>query len=319
MKNKLPWSAFFAGIGMVLLILDGKTALLGARTGVTLCITAVIPALFPFLVLSPLIQSASFGFLMPLGRLCRIPRGAEQLLIPAFLGGYPVGAQSVTDAYRAGRLERSSAEKMLAFCNNAGPSFLFGILAPLFPDPRAAWVLWAIHLGSAILVAKLFPSDTAPAASGPARQTSLSDAMNHALRVMGTICGWVVLFRVVIAFLTRWVFFLLPIEIQAMLTGMLELTNGCFQLPMVESAELRFLLGTGMLSLGGLCVTMQTRSVTEGLSLRFYFMGKGLQWVFSLLLCGCLLRRGLFLIITPLFYFVLAHKKRAGIPAPAGI
>ena len=36
-------------LGMIVLILDSKTALSGCREGVTLCLNVVIPSLFPFL------------------------------------------------------------------------------------------------------------------------------------------------------------------------------------------------------------------------------------------------------------------------------
>lgn len=308
---------------MLLLILDGKTALTGARTGVLLCFQTVIPALFPFLVLSNVLMGMSCGFLRPLGRLCHMPKGAQALLVPAFLGGYPVGAQSVAAAWRAGTLQKEEAEEMLAFCNNAGPSFLFGLVASMFPKPWMIWALWGIHVVSAILAAQLMPSDRGRAVSLSSQQGGkLPDVLPHAVRVMGIICGWVVLFRVVIAFLQRWVFFMLPLEAQVWLTGLLELTNGCCELPLLSSVELRFTLCSGMLAAGGLCVSMQTASVTTGLSLRQYYKGKGLQTVFSLLLSLCLFDGLPTILAASLLFFgitLLKKPKRAGIPAKAGV
>ena len=39
-------------LGMLALILDGRTAIEGARQGIGLCLRTVIPSLFPFFVLS---------------------------------------------------------------------------------------------------------------------------------------------------------------------------------------------------------------------------------------------------------------------------
>jgi hypothetical protein len=66
--------------------------------------------------------------LEPVRKLCRIPAGCSCLLIPAFLGGYPAGAQAVGQTLHQGGLSRKDAERMLLFCNNPGPSFLFGVL-----------------------------------------------------------------------------------------------------------------------------------------------------------------------------------------------
>ena len=68
---------------MLALILDGRTAIDGARQGIELCLRTVIPSLFPFFVLSILLTSSLLGssliVLRPLGRLFGMPEGAEPL------------------------------------------------------------------------------------------------------------------------------------------------------------------------------------------------------------------------------------------------
>ena len=117
----------------------------------------------------------------------------------------------------------------------------------------------------------------------------LSDTMRLSIRCMAQVCGWIVLFRVLLAFLERWLFWLFPGELRVLFTGMLELSNGCISLSSVENTELRFLICAAMLSFGGLCVTMQTVSVTQGLRLRFYFPGKFLQTAVSVFLSWVIL------------------------------
>ena len=90
---------------------------------------------------------------------------------------------------------------------------------------------------------------------------------------MATVCGWVVLFRVLLAFLKRWIFWILPAAVQVAVTGILELSNGCCELLAVTDVSARFCICSGILAFGGLCVTMQTVSVTAGLSLKPYFWG----------------------------------------------
>ena len=46
---------------MLALILDGRTAIDGARQGIELCLRTVIPSLFPFFVLSILLTSSLLG------------------------------------------------------------------------------------------------------------------------------------------------------------------------------------------------------------------------------------------------------------------
>ena len=48
-------------LGMLLLILDSGTALEGAKEGLVLCVSSVIPALLPFWVLSSLLTGSLWG------------------------------------------------------------------------------------------------------------------------------------------------------------------------------------------------------------------------------------------------------------------
>ena len=287
MKNTRAYTGIGAAVGMMILILDGKTAVSGATRGVDLCLRTVIPSLFPFFVLSGLLTSAFLGSKFPVSLKCfGVPQGAETLAIAGFLGGYPVGAQNIAAAYRNGSLSRSTAQRMLGFCNNAGPSFLFGMIGPMFPSAKYAWALWGIHIVSALLVGFLLTGETEKQVSIPKYPPpGLSQALRQAISVMGSVCGWIILFRIILAFLNRWVFWLLPQTWQVAVTGLLELSNGCVALMSVEDIGWRFLICAGILGFGGLCVTMQTISVTADLSLRYYFPGKLLQTAFSILLC----------------------------------
>jgi len=288
MKRKF-WTLTLAALGLLVLILDTRTAIWGATRGLELCIQAVIPSLLPFFVLSLLLTSSLAGngipILRPLGRLCGIVRGGESLLLIGMLGGYPAGAKCVAEA----NLRKWDAERMLAFCNLAGPAFLFGIVAGKFSDPLAPWALWGIHILSAITVAVLLPGkSTRKATLQPGRILTLSDALQRSLHVMANVCGWIILFRILIAFLERWLLWLLPIPAQVAVAGFLELSNGCCDLDRIGNESLRFIITAGMLAFGGLCVTMQTASAAKGLSLNTYLIGKLLQALLSILMASLL-------------------------------
>ena len=120
---------FGSAAGMLILILDSKTALSGASGGIDLCIRTLIPSLFPFFVLSVLLTGALSGqagkYLRSIGTICKVPEGAESLIAVSILGGYPAGAQNVSVLFRRGQINASQAARLLAFCNNAGPAFIF--------------------------------------------------------------------------------------------------------------------------------------------------------------------------------------------------
>jgi len=315
-------------LGLLILILDGKTALSGAQQGIDLCIKTVIPSLFPFFFLSGFLTNAlsgaSLSILTPIRNLCSLPKGSDSILITGFLGGYPVGARSIGDAYAEGRLHTQDAAHLLSFSSNAGPAFLFGMVSGLFERPYIPLLLWAIQIASAILVGMVHPSGPCRELTGTECNTQLSvpAAMKSSLSVMASVCGWVILFRVLIVFLNRWILWAFPEILSVILTGLLELANGCCRLAEISQPELRFVLCSGFLSFGGLCVTMQTASVIAGLPLRHYLTGKLLQTLFSLLLsAAAVLNIGLpvFLFLTLFAVLLGKSKKRSGNPLSVGV
>lgn len=274
---------------MLLFILDAKTVIKGASDAVSLCLQTVIPSLLPFITLSILITASFAGktiaVMRPISKLCRIPAGAESILLLGFVGGYPVGAQSIYDAWQNGALKRSDAWRMLGFCNNAGPAFIFGMTSALFSSPQVPWALWLIHIASAVIVGVILPgSGTQTHLTQKKRSVTLTQAVENSIVIMARICAWVIVFRVIISVADRWLLFAAGREIQTALCGLLELSNGCAQLFSLPLQGVRFVLCACFLSFGGLSVFFQTRSVTKELGLGFYFPGKILQTLFSLLL-----------------------------------
>ncbi len=325
MKRTRNLTGLSAGIGLLLLIFDSRLAMEAAKSGLELCIKTVIPALFPFIVLSMVLIHSMDGTgsrLLNIGSsLLGIPESAGSVLIPAFLGGYPVGAKCVHDLYRTGRLEKKQAQRLLAFCSNAGPSFLFGMAAVSFLDKRTPWIIWGIQIASAVATAFLMPVEAGSGRSGDPPKADRTDILPSALKAMGTICGWVVLFRILVTFLQSWFLWCLPKWLQIFLTGLLELTNGCCELMLIDNEQLRFLLCSCMLSFGGVCVLLQTVSVTGELSVKYYILGKLLQTVFSFLLsCAVILQGWLFVAILPVILAVIRKiQKRSGILNPVPV
>ena len=278
---------------LLILIFDSGSAMLGAREGIDLCISTVIPSLFPFVVISillnGLLSNQSFRLLHPLGRLMHLPSYSEGLLLIGLLGGYPVGAHNVVEAYKNGRLTKEQAERMLSFCNNAGPAFIFGIGASIFSEIWPCVLVWIIQIFSAVLTGCLSCStNDASKFHQQFTPVSLTDAVHRSIRVIASISGWIVLFRVIIAYLQRWVFCSFNTNVQILICSLLELSNGSLSLNAVSPIAHRFTPFCLMLCFGGLCITMQTKSLLVGtdLSFRAYLPGKMAQTSICYLFCA---------------------------------
>ena len=326
MKHGFSMRRAAACIGMLVLILDSRTALVSAQAAMELIVRTVIPSLFPFFFLSVLLASSgeigSVFLFRPICTLFRIPQECAYLLIPAFLGGYPAGAQSIGTAWEHGQLSKETAERLLGHCCNAGPSFLFGILAAYFTEWWMCWSIWGLHILGAIAAAWMIPSGPflMDSRTTTSHTKSVPEVLAASLGITANVCGWLLLFRVLIGFLDRWLFWRLPVSLQVVLAGFLELTNGCCMLGMITDIRLRLILCTVMLSLGGMCVFLQTKSVSKALSIRWYVLGKCIQASVSGLTAAAFLYRSHFLLVLLLcFLFLAKSKKRSSFPVASGV
>ena len=295
--RKKTLTLFGACMAILIMILDSKTAFWGASQGLNLCIYTVIPSLFPFFVFSQYLTSELTGLkirmLRPVMNSCGVPEGGDSILIMGLVGGYPVGAQCIANAYQNAELSRNDANRMLGFCNNAGPAFIFGMMSSMFENPLVPWVLWIIHICSAILVGMILPKKSrSKITPNKTKAITLTDAVIRSIKAMAVVCCWVILFRILICFCSKWFLWILPVTYQAIFTGALELVNGCQALRILNAEPLRFVLSACFLSFGGFCVYLQTISVIGELKSNVYLKGKLLQTYFSFVLsvmCSILL------------------------------
>lgn len=286
-KKSGAWLAgFLLAAAMCYLIFQGKAAALAAQAGISLCLKRVIPSLFPFFVLSRLAAGSSLAndlasVLGPvLERVYHLPGSGAAALVLGALGGYPTGAQVTADLKAQGQLTDQEAERLLAFCSNCSPGFVFGMLGCVFGLTGAA-VLYCAHLIAAVLTGFLLRSREVPCHKAPSMGASvpISQAVGGALRAMGTVCAYVVLFSVLTDALTRGGQGFLPDWLLLALQGLLELTGGFAALSAQTPDMLHFCMAGFFLSFGGLCVWFQTKSIlaSAGLTGQWYLPGKLLQ------------------------------------------
>ena len=187
---KYRWfPAIWAGLAMMILILDTRTALSAGSEGIRLCLQTVIPCLFPFLLLSSFLtvslSDAPLPFSGPLAKWLQIPKNGVCAYLIGLLGGYPAGAQAVSSLCKSGRIPPQDAARMLAFCNNAGPAFFFGIGMVVFENAAIGFLLWGIQILSSLLCAMLFPASQET--SIPIEQTAKKKADTQLQQLSGQI------------------------------------------------------------------------------------------------------------------------------------
>ena len=301
-------AAVVAALGaMICLIFAPADAIESARYALTLCAELIVPSLLPFFAASALLIRlqipALFGRL--LAPLSEKLWGVSGIGVSAFLagicGGYPLGAQTVAEMFAEKQLSKEEAERLLAFCNNSGPSFCIGVIGSgVFASRRAGIVLYAIHVLSALLVGMLFRRNVCPASpigetAAPRFSAALVGAIRQSVSAVLSVCGFVVCFCVLAGLLESLgvlgtasqaaasLFGTDERVIHAFLTGLLELGSGIGRMRDLPLTPVLFSLASFLTGWGGLSVSFQTAAVLSesDLSLRFHLIGRVLSGVFS--------------------------------------
>ena len=281
----------FAAAAVFLLFPENSAE--GVRAGLSLCAYAVIPALFPFTVLTPMLCHAAEALF----------RGQERAqtaaLVLSFavgmLTGFPIGAMTVCGFYRRGILSREQAERAVGIANGTGPAFLVGYVGKtLCGSAAVGWCLVLAQLIASLAAALLFLRGThtgigvlSPVPAGSSAQTfpAFTDAVREGVGKLLTVCGFVVFFSALRGLAARGAAALgLPRAVTAFLCGLLEMTGGLADLAaaLPDTPALRLPLSAFLIGSGGFCVFLQTAAVVReaGISMRYY--------VWEKLVCGLL-------------------------------
>ena len=296
----LPIAAVLSAVLLLLIFPEAGHA--GMREGINLCLNALIPSVFPFLVLTPLLTA--YGQEIP---------GLPVLPLAFGIGmtaGFPLGALAVISLYEARAVDRDTAERALAVCSGAGPAFLVGCAGKAFSGSAAVgWCYVLAQLCASLVLYFLFlRGKKAVSVRLPSAPPTLVSAVTEGAQKMGNVCAFVLFFSVWNRYLSAFCEKCgVPPVISAMLCGCTEMTGGLAMLSELSAASdagTASALGTApaagvlpalgalpagggflplsafLIGFGGLCVCMQTRVFAgrAGLSMRY--------WLPQKLLCG---------------------------------
>ncbi len=151
-------AAASAAVFALLMMYSGDTA--GAvRRGITLCVTSVVPSLFPMLFFSQYVVKSGAaemaGSLLrkPTGLLFGLPGVCGVALLTAFVGGYPAGARAAETLVDEGKITRREGERLadIAFC--AGPGFAIGMIgASVYKNKSVGLLILTAQAFSCIII-----------------------------------------------------------------------------------------------------------------------------------------------------------------------
>ena len=285
-EKKETWARFLMAVGIgscyLWLLLRPQAASEAAIASLRLCAFVIVPSLFPFFVCTNLFCALRLTEALEraLARIMEpvfgVP-GAAALAV-GLTGGYPSGAQAVASLYESGSIDKETAGKLLLFCNNCGPAFIFGVAGhTIFQSALAGLLLYVVHVASALLLGmvsrKKQKSRSACLQSRKAvSSVSFSQVLTASVKKAGQtaleVCMFVVVFGILTAMAQRALHPVLPSWALAVSAGILELSGGANQLAALAASQgIKFTLASFFLAFGGLSVHAQTKTVLSAAGL----------------------------------------------------
>lgn len=292
-KNKRNTATFFGMIVLFLILLLLKNPSVAAECvmhGLSLCAKSIIPALFPFMVLSEILIACGFGELFgkhlggPISALFGISRESSAALFLGFLCGFPVGARMALALYDTGRIDRTECERLLGFSNLPSIAFLVSAVGvSLYRSRSFGILLWLAALASACLVGILTRkkgasrSDAPIAIAPPVRFSVFPSAIANATSAMLSICAYILFFEAVLGCLSNVLPSLaIPEPLLALIYGFFELTSGVRAAASISNPLAAAIFGALTVGWSGLSIHCQLLTLCDGrgLSYRFYFRAR---------------------------------------------
>lgn len=226
--------------------------------GLTVWAYNVLPALFPFTVLTTLTLKISprtkFSLTKKLfGISC------DNIFITSLLCGYPIGAKAISDS----QADSATATRMCAFCSSAGPIFMIATVgAKLLQNTTASIILVVVHFASVALNGMIYrrkhPTIEVNEINSQLRAEDFGNTITNSALSIISVGGLIALFYMLADMIKS----ILPSALSdnivvSFAIGLLEMTNGVFAICKHADVATATVLSSGLLALGGMCVFFQ--------------------------------------------------------------
>ena len=284
--------------------------------GLRLCCTAVIPTLFPFMVLSELLVRTGGGELMgralaaPMRALFGLSGAGSCAFLLGAVCGFPVGTRAAVMLYDRGLLERSEAERLISFCNYPSSAFMISATgAALWQNRQLGAAMYASVLAAGVIAGIIsgiparraakkegvVPTDMPHIVRKP-QPTALSDLVTAAATSTLNVCAYVAFFSCVVGCISHILARISPSRtVEAAIYSFFELTSGAAASAAVIPSRTGILMCTAAAGWSGLSVALQVFSVCSSSErphprMTAYLVSKAVQAPLAAILMSILLR-----------------------------
>ncbi len=162
-KHKKLLTNMFIYVIIFYLLMHSKVLITSISSSISIFISKLIPALFPYLLITELlicsgkIDSLALGLDTILGKLFHVPKSTASCVIIGFLLGYPNSAKCVLKLYEDRLIDNKIATKLISFTSNANMSYIIATIGiGIFNSIEIGIMLAISHFLSAIIIGIIF-------------------------------------------------------------------------------------------------------------------------------------------------------------------
>ena len=285
---------------LILLLTHPALSFTGAKNGLLLWWSVVLPTLLPFMLCSSLLVAWGGVPLLvkpfaPLLRCFGLSPEGSYALIAGLLCGYPMGAKTTADFLRGGFIRNEEGRILLAAAGWPSPMFLAGYIAPRLAPEIPLWkAALALYLPLPFLLLKWAAKRGGGKNAGAGRTgqnharvrrpapapAPFDEVLMNALEIMVKIGGFLMIYSILAAFISS--SGRIPARIKPFLSGIVEMTTGIDAIarsmsgPASLSGRAACAAMLACAAFGGLSGVSQTNTVIKnaGLSIRHYVLWK---------------------------------------------
>lgn len=264
----------------------------GALDGLDLWYKALIPALFPFMILSNVIINLNLTegvnmFMRPLTFILKLKKEAGYGIFAGLFFGYPACAAACCNLVKKNIISKEDANICIASFNNVSPAFLSGFVCmEILGNANCFLPVFLIFYSCTLITSFIIRyiifqkyRDTYTSVSVPMPQKSalIDKSILSALKNIGKLGGYIIIFSI----LSHCIMSFIPFHPE-ILCMLIEITTG------LTVSDRRYLTFLPFISLGGVCGMFQTFSVDENniIDKKIYILGKFISAVITMAVCG---------------------------------
>lgn len=262
-----------AAVVLAAILMRPETAVAAAQRAMRLWCTSVAPALFPFLVLMPMLTGrdacAAYDRMLSriMGPAFGLPGSAAPAVVMGMISGSPGGALAVRRVAGETGMRRADAMRIAFTFSGAGPAYLImgvgqGLYGSVKLGLQLAGIQIIVQLALLILLRGAF--DDAEGVVEPDQQAQSGSPIPAAVENLLGVCGYMVIFSVIAGVAAGFI----GEHLGGALLLITDLPSGLAQMAGWEGSG-RMLVQGAAIGFGGLCIMAQNLDAMRAMKIRW--------------------------------------------------